>query len=344
MNYTTQYFPDPGIAYDIVKMCFVKLNPQNVWQESLTSINPQDNYIHYIQERADHLPDPKPEIQLFVYIPSNKTTTFLSMIVSNLISKNFCTFSISDLIQYLRDYTQVKRDLYNYYLGDQNYSDIDLDHLIRHNKNIQDKIKIMLLGFSLYPNKYISYLSKIIITYYNTIKTNWMTSADISMSLTPFIEMIIKESSLRGEVANALINESTISYSLCYTTPEFLYYNLTTDSPFFITTPDTITYLLHNNPSPSISELLQAIHAIGDKNRIKIINLLNSTPKLSIQEISDLLNLSLTAVKYHISLLKETNLISTTKNNNRKVFYSFNPSGFRNIIKSLEKIEKGEEF
>ena len=43
MSYSLKYYPDPGIAFDITKMLFVKLNSESVWQSSLTSIDSNIN-------------------------------------------------------------------------------------------------------------------------------------------------------------------------------------------------------------------------------------------------------------------------------------------------------------
>ncbi len=341
MHYKLQYYPDPGIAYDLAKMCFVKLNSQNIWQETLTVINPHNDYTSFIQEQANNFPNPKSEVLPFVYIPTNKETTFLSLLVSKLVSKNFRTFSISDLIAYFDNTAEVQNDLFSYYFGEDNYWDTDLDHVIRHTKVIPDKIKIMLLGFSLYPSKYISSLIKTILNYYSILQNLWYSQPKNKTDFQPFIDLLITDSQQHGEPAISLIENTVISYSMCITTPLFLYYNLATSPPFFITTLNTIEQMLHNNVAPPTIDLLQSTHAISDSHRLKIINLLISQKQVSFQEITDSLHLSSTAVKYHISILKKADLIRTTRCN-RKILYSYNPYGFRSIIRSLEKLEKGE--
>lgn len=341
MQYNLQYYPEPGIAYDIAKMCFGKLNSPNIWQESLTVIDPENNYASFIQEQANLFPKPKSEALLFSYISANKSTTFLSTLVSKLISKNFCSFSVSDIISYFDNTTEVQNDLFSYYFGKEDYTDVDIDHIIRHNTLISDKIKIMLLGFSLYPAKYISCLTKTILDYYSIIQDLLESHPDFEADYHSFIDFLISDSNQQGEPPVPSINNSIISYSMCITTPEFLYYNLATECPFFITTQYTIKQMLYNNESPPTIDLIQSTQAISDPHRFKIINLLISQKQLSLQDLMDNLNLSSTAVKYHIAILKKADLIRTSRSN-RKILYSHNPAGFRGIIKSLEKIEKGE--
>ena len=93
MNHTYQYYPDPGIAFDISKMLLVKLNPVNIWSTLLTSIDSQKDDTLFIQNNAESFPSPKSELLLFFFIPNNKNTTFFSSILSHVIQNNFSSFS-----------------------------------------------------------------------------------------------------------------------------------------------------------------------------------------------------------------------------------------------------------
>ena len=109
------YYPDPGIAYDISKMLFVKLNPTNVWLDILTSPANVKAEITHIQKCADALPAPNSKMLLFSFVPSNQKTTFLTSVISHLLDSGIHSFSISKLTSYLNDYTLVKNDLINFY-------------------------------------------------------------------------------------------------------------------------------------------------------------------------------------------------------------------------------------
>ncbi len=194
MNYFFEYFPEPGIAHDICKMLYVKLNPQTDWQETLTSFDSQEEHINHIINHSALLPDPKPELSLFVYRPLRKSSTFLSKILVSLISSNFTSFSISNLLSYFSNIQQVRQDIFTFYLGEQDYTHIDLDHVIRLTSNIPDRIKVLLLGFALYPQKYISILTKTINQYHSFITNTWTIPPIPEDNLDQVINISLKKS------------------------------------------------------------------------------------------------------------------------------------------------------
>ncbi len=341
MSYFFEYFPEPGIAHDICKMLYVKLNPQTDWQETLTSFDSQEKHIKYIIKHANQLPDPKSELALFVYKPIRKSSTFLSKVLISQISSNFKLFSITHLLSYFSDLQRVRQDILTFYLGEQDYNNIDLDHLIRFTTAFPDRIKVLLFGFILYPHKYISFLTKTINQYYSVINDTWAKFHKYNENLNNIIDLSLKKSYSNLPNLNEVLQETPISYSICFTTPDFLYYNLSSPTPFIITTDNTINQVVNSNDFPLISQMIQVTHAISDKYRISIINQLFAHPNMTMHEISTYLGLSLTTTKYHVNILKKANLVKGVSHN-RQLYYFANPFGFKNAKKAFEKLEKGE--
>lgn len=340
MNYTLKYNPDPGIAYDIVRMLYVKLNATNIWRETLTSIESNDHQYDYIIEHAKLLPDPKPELALFFYIPTNKKATFMSMITEKMISNDFSSFSISNFYTYLNNSKQLLNDVLSYYLGDQDYTNVVFESLIRLSKTIPDRIKLLLFGFSYNPIAFSSQLSKMISSYYDIIYADCQAVPMSSLDLKQFSDMLIEQSQFFHKKHASFQEDSTIGFSLCTYTPDFLLYNHSKHNPFFITTENTIHNKLSNQLSISLQELLQSIHALNDQYRLSIIHLLKEHGSLSPAELAEKISLSVTATKYHMALLKKANIISIRRNN-RSIYYTYNPIGYKNILKALENFEKG---
>ena len=106
MNYSLQYYPDPGIAFDITKMLFVKLTPENIWKPMLTSFETSTQDFTYIQQRSEYFPVPKPELLLFSFSFRPKKMMFLTDVILKLFNKGFSSFSISQLLSYFDDVAQ----------------------------------------------------------------------------------------------------------------------------------------------------------------------------------------------------------------------------------------------
>ena len=343
MHNIFKYYPAPGIAYDIAKMLFVKLNPTNVWQQKLSLVDSQADDINFVLSHANLLPDPRPELSLFVYIPNNKTYTFLSSVIAKLIAKNFRSFSISTLISYFCDEENAKKDLFSFYLGPQHdtKSDIDLDYVIRYNKTIPEKIKLLLLGFTIYPSKYFVCLNKILNEFYRYIKRTWASSLSSTDDLNQFLVRIYENNDITPPTKSDHLDMLRYSYSLSYTTPDFLYHNFLSDNPFFITTESTISRLLASTSMPSTDQFLSATHALSDRNRLNVLSHIMRNHYLSTDDLVKQLNISHATIKYHLTQLQNAKLISASRKN-RIVYYTFNPAGFNHIKLTLDNMEKGE--
>lgn len=339
MNYQFKYYPDPGITYDIIRMLYVKLNPKSVWKETLTTVDYQEEHIQFIEEHAQLLPDPNSDISIFFFIPLKKRRTFISTIIERLISKRFTDYSISDLYMYLQNIPVIKRDMFSYYLGEQNYKSIDFEYQLRTNRTIPEKIKLLLFGFSYNPEAYTSKVRNIIEEYYNLIKKYWSITSLSPTTLDQLGNCIINDSP--KHVDKKLSSEiPTISYSLCRCTPVLLITNTSSRNPFFISTLETINEKISNESTFTNSELLQLVHSVDDQHRLDIIRLLKGEPNLSPNEISEKLGLSITAAKYHLLILKRVGIITLTRNNH-KTRYAYNPTGFLKIITALQNYDKG---
>ena len=79
MSYSLKYYPDPGIAFDISKMLFVKLNPESVWKSLLTSIEDTNPETLKIQHNSNQFPNPNGILLLFLFFQCLLLTLVLQM-------------------------------------------------------------------------------------------------------------------------------------------------------------------------------------------------------------------------------------------------------------------------
>lgn len=340
MSYVLKYYPDPGIAFDISKMLFVKLNSERTWQEHLVSLNTPDLDLSYIYSHQHLLVDPPPELLLFVYLPSNKSTTFLTTIIARLISQDFKNFVLPCLFSYLKNVKNLQIDLLSYYLGISNSFPNNIEELICHCKTIPDKIKLLLFSFILKPTKYVTKLIKTIHTYQEYISKLKENPGFHSLNITQFIDHLLTTSYKNKSTAIEYTNKYEIGFSMCFTTPDFLYHNLNIKNPYLISTSNTILQLLDNQNDLSINQLTQCSYALNDKNRIYILTHIIKATELTLAEISDIMNLSTSTTLHHLSALKKANLVVSSRRN-RTVFYSYNPLGINNFINAFNQLEKG---
>lgn len=335
MSYTFKYLPEPGITYDIIRLLYVKLNATSIWKETLTRIDHQDQHIKYIYQQTECLPDPDNDLSIFVYIPTNRKKTFISSIADRLVENDIASYSVSDLFMYLNETDIVKHDLFSYYLGEQEYDMMGFESQLRSIKTIPDKIKLLLFGFSYNASTFIQKLIETIKNYHFQMNLSPLLDLPSTETLDQFTNLL-----LGGVVDHVTADEITVYYSLCKCTPVFLLSNYNSKNPMFISTLETIHEKVSNESSFTAHELLLLLQALDDKSRLDIIRLLKIEDELSTYDISQRLNLSLTATKYHLAILKKANMISF-KRSNRNTHYTYNPFGYKNLLNALSNFEKG---
>lgn len=336
MNYSLQYYPDPGIAFDITKMLFVKLTPENIWKPMLTSFETSTQDFAYIQQRSEYFPAPKPELLLFSFYFRPKKMMFLTDVILKLFNKGFSSFSISQLLSYFDDVAQVKKDLFLFYFDDP-IDDSGIEHSIRTSTIIPDKIKIFLFGFHIAPQHYIHQLKNTIASYHEIILNNMVLSQPESKIPSDFIEWLFHEREIPAPQCH------NINFSLCYTTPYFCAEDMTAAPPFFITTIQTAVKDNVTSKTCSINELTQTLFALSDKRRIAIINLLITHHSMCIKDLASSLNLSETTVNHHIAELKKADLVIIS-HQKRKALYSFNSSKVYLASTFLANLSKEESL
>ncbi|NHJ22779.1 MAG: ArsR family transcriptional regulator [Candidatus Lokiarchaeota archaeon] len=88
-----------------------------------------------------------------------------------------------------------------------------------------------------------------------------------------------------------------------------------------------------------LGHLLQVFKAFGDPTRLKLLRLLmfNDEDKLKVIDLADKLEISQPAITQHINILKELDLIKSSKEQNR-TFYYVNKTRYKAYQKALNSI------
>lgn len=340
MSYSLKYYPDPGIAYDISKMLFVKLNPESVWKECLTSLDSPIDEVEFIRKHVDSFPTPDSTLLIFFFRPTNKNETFFSQIVNSLINQSFKNFSINSLISFLNNDLSIRKNLYHYYFGKQDTSFSDLENDIRVNRTIPDRIKLLLFGFTLNPTKYISILCNTLQDYYARYKTSYFSQVKSINIPECFINELIENTYSSKQMFNLKSQLDSISYSLSFIIPIYLFRNFLVEEPFLITTEYTINNAFTKKNPPYTSALLLKASALDDKFRITIIDQLMHNNCMTLQEISHVIGLSTSTTNHHLTKLKKANMVSSI-HTGHSVHYYINTDGIQNTIDLLQIIKKG---
>jgi ArsR family transcriptional regulator len=88
-----------------------------------------------------------------------------------------------------------------------------------------------------------------------------------------------------------------------------------------------------------IGDLPQIFKALGDPTRLKLMRLLmfNNENKLKVIDLAEKLGISQPAITQHINILKELDLIKSSREKNR-IYYYINKTRYKSYQKALNSI------
>ncbi len=341
MNYTFQYNPEPGIVSDIVKLLTIKLAPKNIWAPLCTLTDSYIVDLDYIENFSQAFTVRYTKLLLFSYVMPNRPASFLSSLFMQSIYDDFSTFSFQSFTLYFQKYDQVRQDLLSYYLGNHDYSCVNVEPLIRKNHLIPDKLKILLFGFLYDSETYLRHLLSQMQTFYSILHT-YHTSHFNEFSLTHehFNALLNTWCDYPSTIRESICN-TTICYSYCYSVPHHLIHHFSTSVSWFIFSPNSHLQSEPTNKPVSSISLLSLAHALSDSSRIAIIQLLQTKQMLTFKELISSLNCSRSNLQHHLALLENIKLIIAKQHGTEK-YYLCNTDGMNAAADIFNKLIKGD--
>lgn len=108
----------------------------------------------------------------------------------------------------------------------------------------------------------------------------------------------------------------------------------------------TISYknpIYNISDAASADELYKTCHALGSKERIAILNLIQTRP-MTIKELSQILNLPVSSITLHTNILNEGNLINIEYKPNKKGLVKLCSRAVNTILILIDNVENNEEL
>lgn len=108
----------------------------------------------------------------------------------------------------------------------------------------------------------------------------------------------------------------------------------------------TISYknpIYNISDAVSADELYKTCHALGSKERIAILNLIQTRP-MTIKELSQILNLPVSSITLHTNILNEGNLINIEYKPNKKGLVKLCSRAVNTILILIDNVENNEEL
>lgn len=335
MNYIFQNYPEPGLAVDATKLLTMKLNPEHTWIQTLLLPSTAQQNEAFIKKQLSLYPNPSEKLYLFVFLSRTRSTCYLTSLLLNQLEKDFEKFTFSSFLSILDDIELVKKTLFSHYLGVQDYSHVDIESIIRRDDSLPDRIKMLLFGFVLKPERYLASLKQYLSLYYQTL-----SKMNRDLSYTTF------NSSMLVSLLNSCIKDTEsflkklpsllVRYSICTSIPHFFLFGRT---PYLwlILTEETVKKLTESPTSLPIDYIIHLGEALRNPTRVSIIRQLQAKHELVIEELIKTTGLTTSTLLHHLSIMKKARLITEHKKGKQSI-YSFHQEGFLYASNTLANI------
>ena len=316
----------------------MKLNPSHIWIQSFMLPSSYSHDETYISSQLTSFSSPDPSLLLFVFLSKANPICFLTHKLTACFQNDFSNFTFSNFLSSFDNIEQLKNDLLTHYLGPQNYSNIDYEPLIRRNRTIPDKIKMLLFGFMLNPLNYVKSLKKhlnMFYTFFETSNRNLLSiTLDDSLLFSILNTCIPSPKEFLSEISDPLIR-----YSVCTSVPNHLQFGHSSYL-WLIFTEHYLSSLSRSTDILPLEYLNCLSEALRNKNRTTILSLFQQHSTLQISELESLTNLATSTLLHHLHVLKKARVI-TEKKEGKLSIYSVNSDSLLYGAKILTNLTKG---
>lgn len=341
MNYSIQYNSETGIIADIIHLLTIQLAPPSMWTPVYTLVDTYASDLSYIDDFKKEFDVRYSKLLLFSYKNSTQRATYLGSMFSRLLQENYLNFSFQTFISYFQNSEQVQHDLLTYYLGEQDYSSINLEPLIRKNSKLPDKIKILLFGFLQDPSTYLRHLTSQMQIFYSLLYPKHDTYAKDFSFTEDMFNSIIDTWCSDPAIMKKTLSNTTIFYSISLAVPNYLLRYFSPSLSWLIFSPKSLLKLKPSKKPISSQSLVSLAHTLSDTSRVTILQLLHSNGYLSLKDLLVPLGCSRSTLQHHLAILEDANLIYSEQYDSEKRYYC-NHNGLETAVNTFSKLTKGD--
>lgn len=333
------YLKEPGYIQDLYFVFVLHFVGSNI-PDALVLKKQEAEDLQFFKEALERFGTFDEDLLPFFYFKDN---TFCFMSVKYWRDYNFLDdFGFDSVLADLFDKKAVYCNMMNFFLGVteeyERYGAVEIGGLIR-DLSYPDSVKCRLALFFMNPDYYIEKLiaglkekEAILRQYYNE-------SSDHVYKIQARIDTDALISKIGQSAINMSLPSSKIYYSIALIEKNRISCKNNDNGLFFFlgfAFQEKLDEYLDSNTPPDIT-LWGKI--CSEKNRIAILELIKENGELCTSEIADRINLSSTAVYYHMEMMLDARMLNS-RNEGRTIFYSINQDYFRRVCEELRKFTK----
>ncbi len=337
MQFHLEYYKNPGLIIDAIKVLTLKLNSKRYLPSAVMHTNRTETELMRLNSLLNTFPTPPKELFIFVYKQKEDTVNFLTQHLEKQLCKNFAKVDVVSISEDLQNIPRLKQDLFHFYF-EKNYTPTEnFTALLRGATLLPDTLRFYLLSFDLDPASFCSLLVIWLEKYISIIEKNY---------LPVFKNFLPDSTSIQSAIGYSYPNqiESFVNrpllYSICPIIQDYLYIHSSPKLNWLITGShfkDVVSTLPHIQSSIDLANVFEAL---GDQKRIDIINHLYSHSSASKQDLIQILSLPLSTTHHHLEKLRDAQLIVQQKHSRTNI-YSLNYPVFKELSKIIKSYSQG---
>jgi ArsR family transcriptional regulator len=319
-----KYIKEPGFIYDLIYMICISLNKDNFYAELKRKKMNNEDDISFYENIINQCGKISEDILPLFYLDKDNPCFILTYYFLN--KKDLENFNMDVLISELSDSELFVQNLTEFYFGTVNrYNNDFIDLIDKSNISLNLKYRLTRIYID------IPRISKMII---DVLKQSKPVLESIYNGFNNIVkdkinlfsdEKIIK--SLYTLEKLDMNTNSKIDFSICIIS-RYVCITVLDEIDYFILGDDYIDNIEIIKEDRSVKiDLLALGKIISDPTRLKMFELLKERKEIYTGEMCDILDMTLTAVFYHLNMMLTEKMLKT-RNEGRKVFYSINNEYF----------------
>ena len=337
-----RYLQEPGYMRDLSFLFLLYFNEENILQGNDVQSDPKE--VKSYQQLLENCPAIPEELRLFFFL-KEKNLSFFTQYYYNEYSDRFISgeYDLRFVREMLNHYDQVVLQVLRFYFPEESQENLEKckDSLITISDLIQkssyeNDIKISLYGFFVDPISVIRTLSDELLSKSFLLTAYYEKNYKKILQLQEEFDLNMLEEALQ-EVKNPhdFREYDTVYVSFCLLNYNLMYANYFHHECVLVLGMEYLSYIrsmINREELPSLEYLGLAL---GEKNRVKLVDFMMKHTEVTVRDIAQEFNLSVTNAYYHISLLAKSGMV-ISRNQGRAVLYRLDQHYFELMAKSFQ--------
>jgi DNA-binding transcriptional ArsR family regulator len=318
-----KFYRNPGLFYDLYHILMMKLNRRAKWLERVANAGYEQKDTEYIDACLKEFAEPNPELAIFFFIKNRRTDCYFLDIYREVLAEQQEDMKLADFTSYLDDTERIRREVCAFYLGKTvDYQNIlEVSQTIYQSETIKEAMKFQLLHFFADPTFFTEMLKECLSAYIEKLEAIYSKKEDDLKKSEQAFQMTTLMEGFKSMTGRSAVKEDgeALKISILAVSKNIVFKAAETNW-FILGYDHQIT--LRNELDTKI-DIEKFGNAMGDQNRIRIIEYLLKEGELSGGDLAKRLGIALNTASYHLDIMQDAHMLCS-RNLGKATYYWLN--------------------